>query len=179
MLSCGADRFAEKIRGRYCRETLAEYFRDSLVYYRGKKTQNTVVNKQITQVFSKEFDNRFQQYEKKYYQYVTTRDDRKLIRTMEQIYNQPGEKKQLIYLMNKLGIVNKSQKEWQETKKSLKEYGEELLQLRRQIRYQEEVIRRQKSEGVRPLSMGDITREVMEHIRGEIRMERLRYGLED
>ena len=97
---------------------------------------------------------------------------------MEQIYNQPGEKKQLVHVLKKLGVVTKSQAEWQEAANTLRRYEEELVQLKRRISSQEEHILKIRNREEQAVSTKAITREVMENIKKEIRMERLRYGLD-
>ena len=83
-----------------------------------------------------------------------------------------------MHLLKKLGVVTKSQKEWQETRKTLKKYEEELVQLKRRIASQEEYFLKIRNREEKAVSTKTITREVMENIKREIRMERLRYGLD-
>ena len=174
-----AGTFAAGIAGKYQENGTGAYYSAALVYRRKRNNAVTTQQQAATRFFTNEFQTRMQRYEKKYYQYVTNRDERKFIRTIEQIYNQPGEKKQLIHLFHKLGMINRDGKEWQKTKNSLKQYEEELTQLRRKMEQQEEVLRRREVTEITPRSVKYITREVMEHIRNEMRMERLRYGLDN
>ncbi len=178
MVQSRADVFALKIREKYEDRAPGGYYGASLVYRREKKAGGTVIKQNLNQFFTREFETRLMRYEKKYYQYVTSRDDSRWIQTLEQISVQPGEKKQLIHLFSKLGVVNRYNREWQETEKSLRKYEEEFVRIRRQFKYQEELIRKQRAEELSPVSMRNITREVMEHIRREIHFERLRYGLD-
>ena len=168
--------FAEAIRKKYQHETPYLYG-SNLIYYKKKIVSvKTDTHQHVRQLITKEFYNRIQQYEKKYYQMVTNQDNRKFISTIEEIYNQPGEKKQMIHLFHKFGVVTKNQREWQETRQTLRKYEEELVRLKKQIKVQEELYLQIKDKEMQPISARSITREVMENIKREIRMERLRYG---
>lgn len=171
--------FVNEIMAKYQRAVSGNSYGLVLVYHRQKKeTGGTVVKQNISRLVNQEFYTRIKRYENRYYQRVTSRDNRKLLQTIEQIYNQPGEKKQLVHVLKKLGVVTKSQKEWQETRKTLKKYEEELVQLKRRIASQEEYFLKIRNREEKAVSTKTITREVMENIKREIRMERLRYGLD-
>lgn len=174
----GAEDFAAGILAKYQGGTSGYYSR-LLVYYRAKRTGDTFSRETLNRYFMKEFTFRLQQYEKKYYQHVTNKDDRRFLYTVEHIYNQPGEKKQLTYLFRRFGLVSREQGEWQETQQNLKRYEEELVSLKRKLQYQEEEARRQRVSQESSFSIKSITREVMEQLRRELRMERLMYGLDD
>ena len=103
----------------------------------------------INKLFTREFYKRIRLYENRYYQTVTSQDNRKFIRTIEQIYNQPGEKKQLIHLFKKFGVVTNNEKEWQETKRTMNRYEEELFRLKKQLELQEESVVKKKSQEIR------------------------------
>ncbi len=178
MCLTGAEDFAERIAAKYQSGPSGKYYGGTLAYYRAKKTGPVFHRKTLNQYFTKELTSRLQQYEQNYYKRVTNRDDRRFLRTMEQIYNQPGEKRQLVHMLRRFGIVSRDQKEWQETKRNLTRYEEELARLKRRLEYQEEVQRRKVSE-TSLVSMKRITRAVMEQLRAELRMERLMYGLDD
>lgn len=171
--------FVSRIIKRYQSATTGNGYGPALIYRKHKKgLGDTIVKQSMNQLITKEFYTRMRYYEKRYYQHISSQDNRKLIRTIEQIYNQPGEKRQLIHVFKKLGIVMKNQKEWQETRQALKKYEEELIQLKKQIKYQEEYFLKTKNIGEKPVSVKMLTREVMENIKSEIRMERLRYGMD-
>lgn len=171
--------FVNGIMAKYQRDVSGNSFGLALVYRRQKKESgSTVVRHNISQLVTREFYTRMKQYENRYYQRITSQDNRKLIQTIEQIYNQPGEKKQLVHVFQKLGVVIKDRKEWQETRNTLKQYEEELVQLKRRVSSQEEHILKVRNQEEREVSTKAITREVMENIKKEIRMERLRYGLD-
>ena len=172
------NKFVNGIIEKYQSDRMKNYYGPALIYHKHKKgIGDTIVKQSMNQLITKEFYTRMKYYEKRYYQYVTSQDNRKLIRTIEQIYNQPGEKRQLIHVFKKLGIVTKNQKEWREARQALKKYEEELIQLKKQIKYQEEYFLKIKNTEEKPASAKTITREVMENIKREIRMERLRYVL--
>lgn len=171
--------FVNKIMGKYQRDVSGNSFGLTMVYRRQKKESgSTVVKQNISRLVTQEFYTRLKRYENRYYQRITSQDNRKLIQTIEQIYNQPGEKKQLMHVFKKLGVVTKSQEEWQETRKTLKQYEEELVQMKRRIASQEEYFLKIRNHEEKAVSTKAIAREVMENIRKEIRMERLRYGLD-
>ncbi len=171
--------FVNIIMAKYQRDASGNFFGLALVYRRQKKEPGgTVVRQNISRLVTQEFYTRMKRYENRYYQRITSRDNRKLIQTMEQIYNQPGEKKQLVHVLKKLGVVTKSQAEWQEAGNTLRRYEEELVQLKRRISSQEEHILKIRNREEQAVSTKAITREVMENIKKEIRMERLRYGLD-
>lgn len=171
--------FAKGIMDRYRQEPPGYDYGISVVHRKKKGVSvNVDVHRQLSQMFTREFYQRIRQYENRYYRTVTNQDNRKFIRTLEQIYNQPGEKKQLVHLFKRLGVVTKNQQEWQETRRRLAQYEEELVRLRKQIELQEECVHRREKEEIQTVSVKKITGEVMEKIRQEIRMERLRYGLD-
>lgn len=171
--------FVNGIMEKYHSNKMGHCYGSVLIYYKQKKgTGNTIIKQGLNQWITKEFYTRIKQYENRYYQYVTSQDNRKLLRTMEQIYNHPGEKRQLIHIFKKLGVVTRNQKEWQETRQVLKKYEEELTQLRRKIKYQEEYFLKLKKSEEKQITTKDIAREVIENIKREIQMERLRYGLD-
>lgn len=178
MCLTGAEDFAERIAAKYQGGASGGYDGGVLAYYKARKMTSVINRNTLNQYFTKEFTSRLQQYEQNYYKRVTNRDDRRFLRTMEQIYNQPGEKRQLVHMLRRFGIVSRDQKEWQETKRSLTRYEEELARLKRRLEYQEEVQRRKVSE-TSLMSMKSITRAVMEQLKAELRMERLMYGLDD
>lgn len=171
--------FVNGIVAKYQRNQTENYYGPVLIYRKQKKeTGNTIIKQNLNRIITKEFYTRIKHYENKYYQQVTSLDNRKLIQTIEQIYNQPGEKRQLIHVLKKLGVVTKNQREWQETRQILKKYEEELTQLKREITYQEEYLLKLENKEGQRLSTKLIAREVMESIKREIQMERLRYGLD-
>lgn len=171
--------FVNGIMEKHQRNVPGNFFGLALVYRRQKKESGgTVVRQSISRLVTQEFFTRMKRYENRYYQRITSRDNRKLIQTMEQIYNQPGEKKQLVHVFQKLGVVTKSQAEWQEARNTLRKYEEELVQLKKRISSQEEHMLKIRNQEERAVSTKAITREVMENIKKEIRMERLRYGLD-
>lgn len=172
--------FVNRIIKKYGQEKTDRYYRSSLIYRKPQKHfGDTIINENFNRLFAREFHTRIKKYEVAYYRNVTSQDNRKLIRTIEQIYNQPGEKKQLIHVFNRLGVVTESRKVWQETRQTMKLYEEELTQLKRRLQYQEENYLRVHREEEQSVSAKNIVREVMENIRREIRMERLRYGLDE
>ncbi len=169
--------FAERIQQRYGRDGMG-YYGKSLVYRREKREISQVnIQKNISQVFSDSFDQRMKQYEQKYYQIITNRERQHFLRTMETIYSQPGEKKQLVYMLQKLGVMTRGQREWKESRKRLDRYEEELSVLKRQIHFQEEYLVRRGDTGDRPQFVRDVTREVIKNIKNEMRLERLRCGV--
>ncbi|MDE6626390.1 MAG: hypothetical protein K2K56_08470 [Lachnospiraceae bacterium] len=172
--------FVNKVIKKYEREKTNRYYHSSLIYRKPQKHfGDTIINENVNRFFTREFFTHIKRYEAAYYRNVTSQDNRKLIQTIEQIYNQPGEKKQLIHVFNKLGVVTESREVWQETRQTMKLYEEELTQLKRRLQYQEENYLQMHREEERSVSAKDIVREVMENIRREIRMERLRYGLDE
>ncbi len=168
--------FTERIRKRHEIQQAAFYW-ESLTYFARKKADSQVhIQKNLSQLISNSFHQKIRQYEEKYYRLVTNQDNRRFLHIMEGIYNQPGEKKQLVHLLRKFGVVTQEQKEWKENMQRLKQYEEELSILRKQIRQQEEYFIRQKTTETKPQLVSDITREVMRSIKQEIRLERLRCG---
>lgn len=171
--------FAKQIMNKYENELPHSYYGLSLVHR--KKRDHSVkvdVYRQMNHIFNREFYRRIRQYENRYYQTVTSQDNRKFIQTMEQIYNQPREKKQLIHLFKKLGVVTKNQEEWRETRQTMMRYEEELLRLKKYLEMQEESVVKRKKEEIQEISTKKVVREVLEHVKQEIKMERLRFGLD-
>ena len=150
----------------------------SFLVHRKKKpiTGKMTAYNQIYQELTKVFNSRILQYEQKYYRTITSQDNRRFIRMIEQIHNQPGEKKQLVHLFGKLGVVTRNQKEWQETKHIVRKYEKELTMLKRKLCQQEEMILRMRGEETLQVSAKKLTSMVMENIKREIRIERMRYG---
>ncbi|MCM1180667.1 MAG: hypothetical protein NC347_10455 [Clostridium sp.] len=149
----------------------------SLIYRKNRQpTGNMTAYNQLYQKLTKVFNSRILQYEQKYYHNLTSRDNRRFIQIIEQIHNQPGEKKQLVHLLHKLGVVTGDQKEWQETKQTVRKYEEELAILKRKVRQQEEMVLQMKRKEALPISVKHLTDMVMENIKREIRIERMRYG---
>lgn len=172
--------FVNRIIKRYRWEKRDIYYRISLIYQKPQKHfGDTIINENVSRLFAREFQTRIKRYEAAYYRQVTSQDNRRLIQTIEQIYNQPGEKKQLIHIFNKLGVMTENRAAWQETKETIKRYEEELTQIKRQLQYQEENNFRVQRREEQSVSVKNIVSEVMENIRREIRMERLRYGLDE
>ncbi|MDE6433949.1 MAG: hypothetical protein K2L07_06930 [Lachnospiraceae bacterium] len=150
----------------------------SFLVYRKKRqpAERMTAYNQMYQELTKVFNSRILQYEKKYYHTITSQDNRKFIRMIEQIHNHPGEKKQLVHLFGKLGIVTRNQKEWQETKQIVRKYEEELTMLKRKLCQQEEMVLQMKEKEIIQISAKNLTNMVMENIKREIRIERMRYG---
>ncbi len=166
--------FAESIMRRHFKAPERSFW-ESLVYRRKEKTAaNINVYKNFRSRLESFIDRSLKQYEKKYYSTVTNLDSRRLLRTMEVIYGQPGEKKQLVYLLNKFGIMTGIRKEWQENATRLKRYEEELEVLRRQVRLQEEYLGKMKNTSGELPTVSDITFEVMRSLKKELRRERFR-----
>ncbi len=171
--------FAKRIMGRYQNVQTCGYYGLTVVHRRKKENSVRMEGHwQINRIFTREFYKRIRLYENKYYQTVTSQDNRKFIRTIEQIYNQPGEKKQLIHLFKKFGVVTNNEGEWQETKLTMKRYEEELFRLKRQLELQEESVVKKKSQEIQQISTKKIMKEVVEYVKQEMKMERLRYGLD-
>lgn len=171
--------FADSIIARHRTDLPQYYYGASLVLLKKKNnTNNRILNQQIQQLTTNIFNRQINQYEKQYYQRVTALDNRKFIRTLEQIYDRPGDKNQLVYLFKKLGVVTKSQREWQDTTRNLKLYQEELVRLEKRVRHQEEWLHKLQKEEPQTISTKKLVREVMDSIQKEIRMERIRYGLD-
>lgn len=168
--------FVDRILQRYQTDGTG-YFAGSALIHRIQKDRIrfSLNQKFMKRLLTKEIYKWIKKYEQKYYQKITNADNRRFIRTVEQIYSQPGDKKQLLYMFQKLGVITKNQSEWQETKLVLKQHEEEMMKLRRQISLQEKIITR-LSVQEDSISVKGLTREVMERIKSEIRMERLRYG---
>lgn len=170
--------FADKIVRKY-ESQMPEFYRSLLVYRKQAGTVNKVdIYQNISRQLTQKFYERISQYEKRYYQTVTNQDNRKWLSTMEHIYNQPGDKKQLIHLFQKLGVVTKSQKDWQETRQILKRYEEELIKLKKQVNLSEEHYQKKEIEVPQQASAKQIKQEIIDSIKREIRLERIRYGLD-
>ncbi len=168
--------FTDKIRSRYEKKA-AFYLGENLVYRQRQKTGLQInINKNLNQLISNTFDQRMKQYEKKYYQTVAAQDRHFLLRTVEAIYRHPGEKKQLIHLLQRFGVVTQGQKEWRENNRKMSRYEEELSLLRKELQRQEEYLKklRQQESGTQVISR--VSHVVMQNIKKEIRMERMRYG---
>lgn len=171
--------FAEGIINRYGNVQTGCHYGLSVVHRRKKENSVRIEGHwQINRIFTREFYKRIKHYENKYYQTVTSQDNRKFIRTMEQIYNQPGEKKQLIHLFKRFGVVTNNEAEWQETKLTMKRYEEELFLLKKQLELQEESVIKKKSQEMQEISTKKIMKEVVDYVKQEMKMERLRYGLD-
>lgn len=171
--------FAKKIMSRYQNVKNCGYYGLSLVHRRKKESfVRMESHRQINRIFTREFYKRIRLYENRYYQTVNSQDNRKFIRTIEQIYNQPGEKKQLIHLFKKFGVVTHNEKEWQETKRTMRQYEEELFRLKKKLELQEESVVKKKSQEIQQISTRKIVKEVVEYVKQEMKMERLRYGLD-
>lgn len=157
-----------------------DYFQGASLAHRIQKDRSrlSLSQKFVKRILAKEVYIQLRKYEQKYYQRVTNEDNRRFIRTVEQIYNQPGDKKQLTYMLQKLGVVTRNQSEWQETTQTIQRYEEEITRLKKQIKLQEESITNLNVQQENHISAKELTREVMEKIKSEIRMERLRYGLD-
>ncbi len=169
-------RFVDGILGKYQRQLQPDYGK-MLVYRKRRRPADKInIDNRLYKLVEQTLNNRILQYEQKYYHTVTSKDNRRFIRTVEQIYNQPGEKKQLIHLFQKLGVVTKDRRDWKETVKTVKRYEEELVVLKKKLSQQEETILRMKTEEKPQISTKYLTDAVMENIRREIRMERMRYG---
>lgn len=171
--------FTNGIIDRY-QNILPDYYYGLAIVHRRRKApvSNIEQHQHMHQLVTKEFYKRIKQYEKNFYQSVTNQDNRKFISTMEQIYNQPGQKKQLIYLFRKFGVVTNHQKEWKDTRQVLRRYEEEMVQMQRRLAVQEEYLLKSKYSVTQQVSTKDIAKEVMESIKKEMRMERIRYGLD-
>ncbi|MCI8509109.1 MAG: hypothetical protein HFJ06_11180 [Lachnospiraceae bacterium] len=171
--------FAKGIMNKY-QNIYSGYYYGSSVVHRRKKENSVRIEDywQINKIFTREFYKRIRLYENKYYQAVTSQDNRKFIRTIEQIYNQPGEKKQLIHLFKKFGVITNNEEEWQETKLIMKQYEEELFRLKKQLELQEESVVKKKSQEIQQITTKTIMKEVVEYLKQEMKMERLRYGLD-
>lgn len=168
--------FAERILTKHQRGT-QKYLGIPLIYHRKKTVADkTEIYNRLNRFLSTELNYRISQYEKKYYQNITNQDNRRFIQTIEEINNQPGEKKQMILQLRKLGVLTQSNKEWQDTKQTIKRYEEELIMLNRRIKLQEEMVLQMKSRETPEISAKSITDTVMENIKREIRLERMRYG---
>lgn len=177
MVTTKNSKFVNGIMNRY--QTKAGRGNAGFVYRMEKKeTISSLNQKFIKRLMAKEVYVRIKQYQKKYYQYVTNRDNRRFIHTVEQINNQPQEKKQLVYILQKMGVVTKEKKEWQETRQLLRTYEEELMRLKKQIQIQEESVLKLTVKEEQQLSAKALTRQVIENIKSELRFERLRYGLD-
>lgn len=170
--------FAEQLQKRHQIQQTNDYW-ENLIYLNRKKPASQVdIHKNLSQFISNSFYQKIRQYEEKYYRVVTNQDNRRFLHTMERIYNQPGEKKQLVHLLRKFGIVTREQKEWKDHTERLKRYEEELVLIQKQIMQQEEYLVRLKTTEIRPQFTAEITHEVMQNIKKEIRLERLRHGMD-
>lgn len=170
--------FVKRLQNKYRKKATAGYG-ISLVYRKlGNKTWHTDMHQHLSTLITNTVYQKIQQYEKKYYHSVTNQDRKKLLATMEVIYSQPGEKKQLVHFMHKLGVVTKEEKTWKDTEKRLREYEEEMVKLRKCITAQEETIVKLKRTEEKEFSVKEIKREVIQDIRQEMRLERLRCGLD-
>ncbi len=168
--------FAERIMSRHALD-IPRYYWGNLVYRRVKRElSQTYVSNSLSQTMKNFFDRRMKQYEKKYYRIITNQDGQRLLSTVREIYSRPEDKKQFIYLLNRLGVVTQGRKEWQENIVRLQRYEEEITLLKKQMKQQEEYLIRWKHMEVTPQSTTNITREVMQNIKREIRLERLRCG---
>lgn len=171
--------FVNGILERYRADEVDYYLGTSLVYRMKKeRSRLSLSQKFIKRLLAKEIYVWMKKYEQKYYQKITNEDNRRFIHTVEQIYSQPGDKKQLIYMFQKLGVVTKNQSDWQETQQSIQRYEEEITRLRQQVKLQENSIIKLSVQEENHISSKELTREVMERIKSEIRMERLRYGFD-
>lgn len=167
--------FAEQIRQRY--ERVNNYFGSNLVYRKQQKNASQLhIHKNWQSYVSNMLAQRALRYEKKYYQTIEGRDRNRLLRSVEEIYRHPGEKKQLIHLFRKFGLVSREHREWQESSRRLSRYEEELSVLHRQFREQEEYLLRLKQMENEPQILSKISRLVMQKIKNEIQLERMRHG---
>lgn len=166
--------FAERIRKRY--ETgIKNMFWESLVFHRVKAEASHVqIIKNMSRTITNFVEQRIRLYENKYYRINSKQESQRLLQTIERVYSQPGEKKQLVYLLGKLGVVTREQRQWQENNSRLQQYEEMVTRLRRKLKMQEEELVRLKEIRVEPLLLKKLTREVMRSIRAEARRERLR-----
>lgn len=168
-------KFAEQILKRYGRTSNHSW--ETLVYRKQQKAVSQIhIHKNWQQFVSNTVEQRMQRYEKKYYQTIEGRDRNRLLRSIEEIYKQPGEKKQLVHLFQKFGFVTREHREWQENSRRLSHYEEELSALHRQFRQQEEYLIRLKRMEHEPQMISEISRLVMKKIKKEIQLERMRHG---
>lgn len=177
MLLCGNHlEFTRKLMDRHHTKQ-TEYFGSSLIHRaRDKKQQNMSFHQHMERILNQNFAKNFHQIEQKYYQNITGRDHQRLLKNVEQIYRQPGEKKQMLGLLQKLGVVTKEEKGWQELLRRLKEYEDALDQIQKTMRRQEEKEqKRERAEQQLP-SVQEISRSVIQDLRQEIRLERMRSG---
>ena len=129
--------FAERIRKRYGRTSNPSW--GTLVYRKQQKAVSQIhIHKNWQQFVSNTVEQKMQRYEKKYYQRIEGRDRNRLLRSVEEIYRHPGEKKQLVHLFRKFGVVTGEHREWQENSRRMSRYEEELTVLHKQFRQQEE-----------------------------------------
>lgn len=157
----------------------AQYYGSSLIHLTMKReSHNTDFHRHMEQIIDNHFLQKIKRYESRYYQMVTNKDNRRFLKTIEQIYNQPGEKKQMIHLLHKLGVVTDNQKKWQETTRRLHQYEEELVNLRKWVTRQEEYRIRTGHEEMRIPTVREVSQAVIREIKQEIRMERLRSGFD-
>ncbi len=170
------DEFATRLIGKYHKESL-DFFGSSLIYRTQKeKRQNLYFHRHMERIFNQSLTQRFQQIENRYYQNITSRDHQRLLKNVEQIYRKPGEKKQMLGLMQKLGVVTREEKGWQEIWRRLDEYEEALGALQKQLRHRDiQDQKRERQEHQQP-SMREISRSVMQDLRQELRLERMRSG---
>lgn len=170
--------FAEQIVQRYER-TSVHCFGSDLVYRKPQKTASQLhIHKNWQSFVSNILAQRVLWHEKKYYQTIEGRDRNRLLRSVEEIYRHPGEKKQLVYLFRKFGMVSREHREWQENSRRLFRYEEELSVLRRQFHEQEEYLIRLKQMENEPQILSKMSRLVMQKIKKELQLERLRHGRE-
>ncbi len=170
--------FAERIMGRHGLD-IPSYYWGNLVYHRVKRElTQTYVQNNLSRTMMNFFDRRMKQYEKKYYRIITNQDSQRLLSTVREIYSRPEDKKQFVYLLNKLGVVTQERKEWRENIIRLQKYEEELTLLKKQIKQQEEYFVKWQHVEAAPRSVSNITQEVMRNIKREIRLERLRSGMD-
>lgn len=166
--------FAKRIRKRY--ETgIKNMFWESLVFHRVKEgTSHVQIIKNMSRTITNFVEQRIRLYENNYYKINTKQENGRLLQTIERVYSQPGEKKQLVYLLGKLGVVTKEQRQWQENNSRLQRYEEMVTRLNRKLKLQEEELLRLKEIRVEPVLLRKLTREVVRSIRAEARRERLR-----
>lgn len=177
MVTVQNSRFVNGIMNRYTTEPGRGTA--GFVYRKEKNEKMTSLNQKfVKRLMAREIYVKIKQYERKYYQYITNKDNRKFIRTVEQINSQPQEKKQLVYILQKMGVMTSGQKEWQETRQLLRTYEEELIRLKKQIQIQEESVLKLTVKEEQQPSVKVLTRQVLENIKNELRFERLRYGLD-
>lgn len=166
--------FAERIRKRY--ETgIKNMFWESLVFHRVKnETSHIQIIKNMSRTITNFVEQRIRLYENKYYRTNSKQESKRFLKNIERIYDQPGEKKQLVYLLGKLGVVTREQRQWQESTSRLQQYEETVTRLSKKLKQQQEELVRLKEIQVEPMLLKKLTRQVMQNIRAEARKERLR-----